>query len=602
MFKQPFAANTGEAPPEKAASAGRLVEGSDLMRKMSLLHEILLHIDVAQSRDEILSIIRSEIRWLVGHDVGLLGLINRSATHYVINILSSTVDIADTDHKHFLLGEGMPGWVIRNRAAMISDLGTTTAVQSGTLERRLHAMGINSLLVVPMRIETEVIGTMIFGSKKRDAYTEIDSALLQLFAHYFAASLKNTGIFEDVRKRISQIELINDVTRKLTAMLDFEELLNVAASSIQKTFSYFDVTVFLLGEDRNELILKAHSGNYVDFLPDGYRQRRSEGFVGWVATYGKKVLCNDVSQDNRYIAYEYHDTKSELAIPIQVENEVVGVLNVEDNKLHAFDETDVIVLETLSDQLGIAIRNAKLYEEIRQANMRLTEVDKMKSEFLGIVSHDFRSPLSSIILAGKALLKSESVQGVKRVKEYLQIIVDQANRLNQLAEDTLSITRIEAGRLSYSFKIVNVARLIEDAISMVKLSSRHHVSFEVNPEVAFIKADQSKLRQVVQNLVSNAVKYSPKGGYVTVLAREYSAEQIVISVTDQGIGIPADKVEKLFQKFSRVDTPETNQIKGAGLGLWICREIVEAHGGKIWIESRVGEGSTVFFTLNKAQS
>ena len=431
-------------------------------------------------------------------------------------------------------------------------------------------------------------------------YNEIDSGVLQLLAHYFSAALKNAGIFEDIRKRISQIELINDVTRKLTSMLNLEELLTVAAASIQKAFNYFDVTVFLISPDKSELMLEAHSGNFVDFIPHDYRQKISAGLIGWVAAHGKKILCNDVTQDERYLAYEYHSTRSELTLPIKVENEVVGVLNVEDTKLHAFDETDAIVLETLSDQLGIAIRNARLYNDVRQANMKLTELDKMKSEFLGIVSHDFRSPLSSIILAGKSLLKNETIQSVKRIKEYLQIIVDQANRLNQLAEDTLSITKMEAGRLNYHFKIVNVGRLFEDAISMVRLSSRHQVMFDVEQDVAFIKGDQSKLRQVIQNLVSNAVKYSPHGGKVTVTARQHEGGQILVSISDEGIGIPADKIDKLFQKFSRIDSPEANQIKGAGLGLWICREIVEAHGGKIWMESVVGKGTTVHLTLNIA--
>ena len=187
------------------------------------------------------------------------------------------------------------------------------------------------------------------------------------------------------------------------------------------------------------------------------------------------------------------------------------------------------------------------------------------------------------------------------MKEYLQIIVDQANRLHQLAEDTLSITKMEAGRLNYHFKIVNVGRLFDDAISMVRLSVRHEVGYEVDPDVAFIKGDQSKLRQVIQNLVSNAVKYSPKGGKVMVAAHKHPGSQILISIADEGIGIPQDKIDKLFQKFSRIDSPEANQIKGAGLGLWICREIVEAHGGKIWIESVLGKGTTVYLTLNIAQ-
>jgi len=345
----------------------------------------------------------------------------------------------------------------------------------------------------------------------------------------------------------------------------------------------------------------AHSGNYVDFLPHGYRQKVTEGIVGWVATNGKKAMVNDVSEDARYVAYEYHSTKSELTIPISIDHEIVGILNVEDTKLHAFDETDSIVLEILCDQLSSAISNAKMYEQVKKANAKLTELDKMKSDFLGIVSHDFRTPLASIILAAKALLKRGDAVDQRRMSEYLTIIVDQANKLTHLAEDTLSITKMELGQLSYLFKVVNVERLIKDAAALVNFSRRHSVEYKVEGSASFIKGDQTKLRQVVQNLLSNAVKYSPRGGVITVKASEHNEEEIIISVSDEGIGIPQEQSDKLFQKFSRVETTEAREIKGSGLGLWICKEIVKAHGGNIWANSEVGKGSTFSFTLKKAQ-
>jgi K+-sensing histidine kinase KdpD len=401
------------------------------------------------------------------------------------------------------------------------------------------------------------------------------------------------------KKRLAQIRLISEVTTGMTADLDLQELLDKAATSIQKTFNYFDVTVFLLTQDGKVLDLSAHSGNFTDFLPHGYQQPVGKGIVGRVARTGEIVLTGNVARDAEYLAFSYHDTRSEIAIPIKIDGRVIGVLNVEDTALEAFDETDALVLSTLTDQLGIAIKNARLYEELRQANMKLIELDTMKSEFLGIVSHDFRSPLSSIMLAARSLLKNESIQAIPRAKEYMQLIVDQAVRLNQLAEDTLSITKIESGQLTYYFKIVNLERLIEDAASMVRFSKRHDFEYSVEQEALFVKGDQTKLRQVIQNLVSNAVKYSPQGGKVAVRAVNHSAEEVLVSVSDQGMGVPAEKLGKLFQKFSRVDSKESKEIKGAGLGLWICREVVNAHGGKIWMESEPGKGSTVKFIIRR---
>jgi phosphoserine phosphatase RsbU/P len=445
------------------------------------------------------------------------------------------------------------------------------------------------------------MGALSFASARTGAYEEPEVWIAQLLAILAATALKNTAIFEDAQKRLSQIELVNEIGGKLTSTLDLDELLTSAAETVQKTFSYFDVTVFLVDRKAGVLGLVAHAGSYTDFLPHGYRQRLSEGIVGWVASHGERCLVNDVTEDPRYMAYEYHSTKSELAVPIRIDNEVVGVLNIEDTRLHAFDETDAVVLDTLCDQIGSAMKNARLYDEVRRANLKLTELDRMKSDFLGIVSHDFRSPLASIILAARALIKRQENADPQRTQEYLTIIVDQANRLSMLAEDTLSITKMESGQLNYFHRVVNVERLIKDAAALVNFSRRHAIEYHVDSSVSYIKGDQTKLRQVLQNLLSNAVKYSPRGGKVMVTATDASEEALRVSVSDEGIGIPADQLDRLFQKFSRIDTAEAREIKGSGLGLWICREIVRAHGGEIWVESEWGKGSTFTFTLRKVQ-
>ena len=576
-----------------------LVRANSFYYSVSTLSEIALEIDASRSRDEVLQTLRTQTKWILDHDVLFLALVNSSRTHYVIHALSPIADSTNLDHKHFAINHGVPGWVIQNQTPIVIDINEGPAFTE-SLEGTLVDLGMKSLLVVPLRTGAETIGALTLSSARQGVYAQHEMCLAQLLALQAGIALKNTALFDDAEKRIAQIELVNEVAEKLTSTLELNEILESAAETIRKNFNYFDVTIFLVNKQDNQAVLVAHSGNYVDFLPHDYCQKMSEGIVGWVATHGQKVLVNDVGEDVRYMAYEYHSTKSELAIPILVDQEVVGVLNVEDTRLHAFDDTDAMVLEILCDQLGSAIKNAKLYEEVKRANSKLTELDRMKSDFLSIVAHDFRSPLASIILAAKALLKRGESSDPRRINEYLTIIVDQANKLSHLAEDTLSIAKMESGQLSYFFKIVNLERLIKDAAALVSFSRRHTLEYAVESGVAYIKGDQSKLRQVIQNLLSNAVKYSPKGGHISVKAQSFSNDQLLISVADEGIGIATDQMGKLFQKFSRIDTTEVQEIKGSGLGLWICKEIVKAHGGRIWVESEVGRGSTFKFTLKKA--
>ena len=591
-----LAEETQLTPDEMRTS---LVKANSFYYSVSTLSEIALEIDAARTQNEILQTLRTQTKWILDHDILFVALVNSSHTQYVIHTLSPIADSTDLNQKHFAINHGMPGWVIHNQSPIVIDV-TAGPAFTESIEGALADLGMKSLLVVPLRTGSETIGALTLSSARLSAFAQHEMCLAQLLALQAGIALKNTSLFDDAEKRIAQIELVNEVAEKLTSTLELNEILESAADTIRKNFNYFDVTIFLVNKQEGQAVLVAHSGNYVDFLPHDYSQKMAEGIVGWVATHGQRVLVNDVGQDPRYMAYEYHSTKSELALPIQVDQEVVGVLNVEDTKLHAFDDTDAMVLETLCDQLGSAIKNAKLYEEVKKANSKLTELDRMKSDFLSIVAHDFRSPLASVILAAKALLKRGESSDPRRVNEYLTIIVDQANKLSHLAEDTLSIAKMESGQLSYFFKIVNMDRLIKDAAALVSFSRRHTLEYTVESGVAYIKGDQSKLRQVIQNLLSNAVKYSPRGGHITVKAQSFSNDQLLVSVSDEGIGIPTDQIGKLFQKFSRLETTEVQEIKGSGLGLWICKEIVKAHGGRIWVESEAGRGSTFKFTLKKA--
>lgn len=578
----------------------RLLEAQEFSGRVNTLSELSLKIDSARSREEITHVLKDEMKRLIEGECAFLSLLSQNRTHYVVNTLSPLMDAIELDHKHFAVEIGMPGWAIQNNAAIIVDLESAPSFHP-LLEGKLQELGIRSLVIVPVRTNVETIGALVIGSSKPNAYIDPDLWLAQLLSLQIAVALRHTGMMEKSQKRVAQINLVNQIAGKLTSSLDVDELLTSASESIQRNFHYFDVTIFLVSPEERELTLAAHAGNYIDFLPHGYRQKIGQGIVGWVAEHGQPVLANDVSLDPRYFSLQYHNTNSELALPILINDEVIGVLNVEDTKLHAFDETDVLVLETLCDQIGSAVRNAKLFDEIKKNNQRLLELDKLKTDFVGIVSHDFRTPLSTIMLAAKSLLRKEDTLHAERLREYLNIIVDQAGKLSKLAEDTLSIAKIEAGQLNYQFKIVNVESIVQEAVSMVKISARHSFHYVVDLNSSYVRGDQNKLRQVLQNLISNAVKYSPAGGTINVAVgpHQQQADEVLFVVSDEGLGIPFEQQSKLFQKYMRVDTGEAVKIKGTGLGLWICREIIKAHGGRIWVESDVGKGSQFMFTLKK---
>jgi K+-sensing histidine kinase KdpD len=562
------------------------------------LNAIVLRLDESLDREQLLETLREEMRHMISADFSFVALKGTSRSYYTIVPCSDIGEDPRMKETLYKMEEGIAGWVIDHRSPFRGELQDCPSVHPQIEGDPFF--GVRYLLAVPLQTTSDTVGALVNCSALAP-YSDDDLLLAQLLAQHVAIAMKNLTLMDGAQKRIDQIELVNEIAGKLTSTLDLDQLLASAARTIREARKYFDVTIFMVDHATDELNLVAHAGNYADFLPHGYRQRTSDGIVGWAAHHGERVLANDVSQDDRYLAYEYHSTRSELAVPIKVDGEVVGVLNVEDTKLGAFDDTDAIVLETLCDQLGSAMKNARLYDQVKKSNETLTELDRMKSDFLGIVSHDFRSPLASIVMAAKAILRRGPGMDEKRVNEYLNIVIDQASKLSHLAEDTLLVAMIDQTKLSYNFKVVNVERLIKDAIALVDFSRRHTVEYRVDDSVAYIEADQRRLRQVIQNILSNAVKYSPKGGVVRATAEPYGLDQVLISISDEGIGIPSDQLSKLFKKYSRVDCADARDIPGVGLGLWICEAIVKDHGGRIWVDSEPGRGSTFRIALRTVQ-
>ncbi len=233
-------------------------------------------------------------------------------------------------------------------------------------------------------------------------------------------------------------------------------------------------------------------------------------------------------------------------------------------------------------------------DEIKKANALLQEYDRLKSEFVGIVAHDFRKPLMAIRGFSELVLEEPDL-ALETRQEFMRTVISETEHLALLANDTLLITQIETGQFSFHYQEVDLGPFVLETVPLGM--SEHSLLMDVPPGVPKIWADPNRLHQVLNNLVSNAVKYSPAGGAVTVRCRQRGPEHVVIEIVDQGLGIPQEQVGKLFQKFARVRTDEHLKISGTGLGLYICRLIIEGHGGQIWVESEVGKGSTFGIVL-----
>ncbi|HUP46979.1 MAG TPA: ATP-binding protein, partial [Thermoanaerobaculia bacterium] len=337
-----------------------------------------------------------------------------------------------------------------------------------------------------------------------------------------------------------------------------------------------------------------------------YRQPLSvgDGIIGQVVATGYPSLTTNiggagsVTQDTT----SYHAPSMRLAslliLPLRTRRETLGALVIAANSPErAMTDEKLPLAEVLTERAALAVENAKLYTEQVEARRKVEDLSRLKDEFLSIASHELRTPVTSIkgyTQLAKTLIRENDL-GTS--EEYLDIALDQIDRMSRLILELLDVSRIETGRLEIRREAINWATFVRDVVN------RHHTAlgerhFHVNiPQMSrIVEGDRDRLEQVLGNLMENAVKYSPEGSDIFVSVDD-KGESVVTSVCDRGIGIPADELTQVFERFHRGRQVSSTNYGGLGLGLYITRQIIERHGGAIWVESAEGVGTTFFFSL-----
>jgi signal transduction histidine kinase len=391
---------------------------------------------------------------------------------------------------------------------------------------------------------------------------------------------------QQLERRLARLELIIEVSRVINSTLNLEPLLHNIIQIAAKLTATEASSILLLDKKTGELHFE---------IATGVKEQEVKPIVvpldnsiaGWVVKEGKPLLIPDVRKDPRH----YHQaddtttfsTRSILGVPLRVKDKVIGVLEVL-NKIDdkEFTRDDVETLTTLAAQAAIAIENARLFQQ---------------SDLLSEVVHELRTPLTSIRGYSKMLLIAEGIDQEKKL-EFAETIHREAIRLGQMINDFLDLARLESGRTYMAQEPVNMGEVISETLAILRpQAAERQVSIVLQaPEtLPTLIGDADRLKQVMVNLVSNAVKYNHEGGRVDIEVK-VGEDELNVAVKDTGRGIAEEDLPHVFEKFYRVDNPE-QQTKGTGLGLPIAKHIVEVHGGTISVQSVQGQGSTFAFTL-----
>jgi signal transduction histidine kinase len=280
-------------------------------------------------------------------------------------------------------------------------------------------------------------------------------------------------------------------------------------------------------------------------------------------------------------------------------DEAIGTISVTRREPGGFSDDEIALLQTFADQAVIAIENARLLTELQARTAEVEAASQHKSEFLANMSHELRTPLNAVIGFSEVLLQRMFGELNARQDEYLKDIYASGQHLLSLINDILDLSKIEAGRMELAPAPFHLPSALENAVTLVKERAGRHgiaLALDVDPTLGEVVGDERKIKQVLLNLLSNAVKFTPEGGRVTLKASRMDGA-VEISVTDTGIGIAPEDQSAIFEEFRQVGSDETRKHEGTGLGLTLAKKFVELHGGRIWVDSELGRGSTFTFTL-----
>jgi signal transduction histidine kinase len=460
---------------------------------------------------------------------------------------------------------------------------------------------LRSIMCAPLKARGQMLGAVYVDNRLfSGVFGKDDLDLLVTFANQAAIAIENARLFtqtdQALARRVEELSLFQRIDQQLNKSLDLNRVLSLALNWSIALTNAAGGSIGLFEESEDEGV-----DRFLRLLVYRGAEENSESRIVYtdhpvlaqVMSESRSVLTHHVTADE---SIDGTPANVQLAVPIKQEGIISGLITLETQHANEIGKEDIAFVERLADRAAVAINNSRLYEVIQMAN-------QAKSEFISVVTHELRLPMTSI--KGYTDLMNSGMAGPlnDQQKQFLEVIQRNLRRMSTLISDLSDINRIESGRMKFDFQDFDLREVVADVTDSLRerIDSREQtLTIDIEDKLTAVHADPSRIAQVLSNLMSNANKYTPDGGEITLRAAA-NGKMATVSVQDNGIGISAENQEKLFTQFFRAEDHAVREQPGWGLGLSIVRKMVEAQNGEISFESEFGKGSTFTFTIPLAK-